>query len=95
MKFKELIEKISINVKSNWSVLSLDDGTEILTNLKLIANGEYQLSLNKDRSSKQHKIPAGSNFKKEVENKLGYKLDSSNKKIEEFIELYPCECPTK
>ena len=34
--FKELLEKIQSKVTSDWYTLSLEDGTELMTNLKMI-----------------------------------------------------------
>jgi len=92
IKFSEyIIEKVERKLGGGWTVLKLDDGTELMTNMELIDKGEIQISL-PNKKVENIKINKNTPIIKQIEKVIGQKLDMKCKKTIAFIDLYPCEC---
>ncbi len=88
---KWLEEKANKVVSGGWTVLKLDDETDLMTNMKLISKGEVQISV-KGGKVENVKLKRNKPFIDQIEKIIGSKLDMKCQKTLEFIELYPCEC---
>lgn len=86
---KFFTEKADIKVKGGWSVVVLDDGTELSASMELLAKGNIQIH---PANGKSKTIHVGENPVKYIEDELGYKLPIGDKELEMFISLLPCPC---
>jgi ferritin len=92
IKFSEfIVEKINKVVNAGWTVLKLDDGTDLMTNMSLVDKKQIQVSI-KGGSVDTIKLNNKSTVLKQIEKIIGSKLNTKDKQTQEFLELYPCEC---
>lgn len=88
--FRNLVlEKPNKKVGAGWTILKLDDESELSTNMKLIDNMEIQISSGERRTTKTHKLKRDKGIVAQIEKILGQKLDMKDTQVFEFIELYP------
>jgi len=87
MKFRDLLEKIQSTVTEEWYRLELDNGDVLLTNIKLLS--KHKLQINKNNENIKTILYKDNDVIKTIENELGYKLDKSNKDVQEFLKMFP------
>jgi ferritin len=82
-----LIERASSDITQFNHIVTLDDGTSLVTNLLMISQEKFRVV-----SMKNHAIngnyPTHGNVRSAIEQVLNYKLDTKDQAILDFLNLY-------
>ena len=85
MKFKNFLESQS-KINQEWDILVLDDKSELMTNVKLLNQHKIQIM---KHGSKVVELSYKEDILSVIEKYLGYKLNLKDKKVKEFLKLFP------
>ena len=85
MKFKNFLESQS-KINQEWDILVLDDKSELMTNVKLLNKHKIQIM---KHGSKVVELSYKEDILSVIEKYLGYKLNLKDKKVKEFLNLFP------
>ena len=85
MKFKNFLESQS-KINQEWDILVLDDKSELMTNVKLLNKHKIQIM---KHGSKVVELSYKEDILSVIEKYLGYKLNLKDKKVKEFLKLFP------
>ena len=84
-----LQEKVNSVINAGWNTLTLDDDTQLMTNLELIDKQKIQICLGNETKAKTYVIKKSL---LDLLKDMKIEVDTKDDKVIKFLELYPCSC---